>query len=276
MSQIDAILTGSDAPTVAGAFVWAYGQMTANAPPRRESWVYPLALAALETAHFSAMYNWNPGNITSGTCGGKVTGTAGWYANPHVTVPLHFAAFRTIGEGCLGEMQTLSCMGAQAAADRGDYAGFMKALETGCYAGCQPYPDLSGYVAQYQTLAPTPYHPLTNAKALAIGTGLVALAAGAAWLIGKEPSASPVRHALARSNPSSAPDAMRVQSLLFRRSDGWTPMRAKKWARDHGYRSGDVDVTEKFIHLRQESPAGMHVVRTKDFGGGISARVGRA
>ena len=273
MGQIAAILTESDAETVGGAFIWAYEKLTGQAPPRRESWVYPLALASLETAHFRSMYDYNPGNITDGTCGGKVRGTAGWYSNPLVTTPLRFAAFRSIGEGCFGELQTLACMGALAAADRGDYAGFMGALERGCYAGCTPYPDLSGTIAQYTALVPKRYSPMTNGKALAIGAGILALSGGIAYLVTREPS-SP---ALARANPASerSRSSMVVQSLLFDKEEGWTVASAKAWAKDHEFRSGDVDETERYIHLRQREPREGSVIRMKDFGDGIRARVMR-
>jgi hypothetical protein len=274
VGQIAAVVTESDAETVAGAFIWAYDRLTGQAPPRRESWVYPLAVASLETAHFVSMYDYNPGNITDGTCGGRVRGTAGWYANPLVTAPLRFAAFRTLGEGCLGELETLSCMGALAAADRGDYGGFMGALETGCYAGCTPYPDLSGVIAQYNALVPKRYSPMTNGQALAIGAGIVALSGGIAYLVTRErPMAA--AHANPATERPAARAAMKVQSLLFRKDAGWTVSSAKAWAKKEGYRSGDVDETEEYIHLRQRDPSSMRVIRTKQFGDGISARVGR-
>ncbi len=72
------------------------------------------------------------------------------------------------------------------------------------------------------------------------------------------------------------PAGSQVQTLLF-------PMpkfnleSAKAWAKKHGWKTGDVDIGERFdfIHLRQEDPARFRRVRTIHFGGsGVMARVG--
>lgn len=44
-----------------------------------------------------------------------------------------------------------------------------------------------------------------------------------------------------------------MQTLLFDASR-WTEDRAKSWARRHGFRSGDVHVTERYVRLRQVDP----------------------
>ena len=69
--------------------------------------------------------------------------------------------------------------------------------------------------------------------------------------------------------------SMAVQSLLFRRDEGWTARNAKRWAQSHGYRSGDVDVTDQYIHLRQFDPGSSTVKRTITLGRGIRAVVAR-
>lgn len=65
-----------------------------------------------------------------------------------------------------------------------------------------------------------------------------------------------------------------VQSLLFPRPK-FSVSTAKDWAARHGWRTGDVDVKENFIHLRQQSPGLFKKIRTVYFGGsGVEARIG--
>ena len=57
---------------------------------------------------------------------------------------------------------------------------------------------------------------------------------------------------------------------------GWEKERAKKWAREHGYKYGDVDIPETgdYIHLRQFDPEYNSArYRKIPFGHGISATV---
>jgi len=72
------------------------------------------------------------------------------------------------------------------------------------------------------------------------------------------------------------PPSMFVQSVLFPR-DRYNVPEAKRWARSHGYRSDDVDVTERYIHLRQMPTTGLKIIRTITLPGdsGIKAHVGR-
>ena len=69
---------------------------------------------------------------------------------------------------------------------------------------------------------------------------------------------------------------MLVQSLLFP-LDRYNVPTAKRWAKSHGYRTGNVDMTSHYIHVVQFDPAdyNVHVVRTIDFGKGIKAHVAR-
>lgn len=74
-----------------------------------------------------------------------------------------------------------------------------------------------------------------------------------------------------RANPVST----RVQSLLFSRRAGWNVSKANKWARAHGYKAKDADVTANNVRLRQADPGRFRVLRTVTFGRGIKAVVGR-
>jgi hypothetical protein len=82
------------------------------------------------------------------------------------------------------------------------------------------------------------------------------------------------------SAPPAAADhpgtgSMTVQSLLFPRSQYNVP-EAKRWARAHLYRTDQVELTDKYIHLVQMPAAGLSVIRTIEFGrSGIKAHVGR-
>ena len=68
---------------------------------------------------------------------------------------------------------------------------------------------------------------------------------------------------------------MQTQSLLFSRADGWTESEAKQWAKSHGYKHDKVDVTDRYVRLRQLDPRGFTVKRTIPFGKGIRAVVAR-
>jgi hypothetical protein len=56
-----------------------------------------------------------------------------------------------------------------------------------------------------------------------------------------------------------------VQSVLFSR-DTWDVAKAKKWLKQHGYRSLGLDVTEGKIRARQMEPGKMDKMRTKEIG----------
>jgi hypothetical protein len=61
-----------------------------------------------------------------------------------------------------------------------------------------------------------------------------------------------------------------VQSLLFARPR-WTEGKAKSWAKDHDYKSGQVDITDNYVRLRQFDPIAGTQKRTITFGDGIKA-----
>jgi hypothetical protein len=65
-----------------------------------------------------------------------------------------------------------------------------------------------------------------------------------------------------------------VQSLLLPRGK-FTAEGAELWATHHNFVAGKVDVTGKYIRLRQRSPEGLERLRTIPFGtGGVKAIVG--
>jgi hypothetical protein len=83
----------------------------------------------------------------------------------------------------------------------------------------------------------------------------------------------PVASSRRKRNPIST----RVQSLLFSRDAGWTVSSANRWARAHGYRAKDADVTANNVRLRQVDPKKFSRLRTVTFSQreGIKAIVGR-
>ena len=113
--------------------------------------------------------------------------------------------------------------------------------------------------------APFPWAPVGAAL------GLMGAAWVAFWYM-EAGGARKVRHML-EENPTSRRARSHVQSLLFSRRE-YTPAQAKRWAQDHGYRSGKVDVTEHHVRLRQASPDSFSRLRTVTFGQGIQAVVG--
>ena len=171
MPQVAAELTPSDAPTVAGAIVAAYGDLRGHAPPARTSWLWPLALSANETdtwgngpSPYGGLWNNNVGNVTS-----PHPTSEAWYDNPHVykSLGLKFRAFDTLRAGALAMLEDLDAHGAIAAADAGDAAGWQSALTdylhevekdpaTGQPTGkLVPYPALDARIATLAGTSPS-------------------------------------------------------------------------------------------------------------------------
>lgn len=176
MGQVDPQLTPSDAQTMAGAMVYGYRQVYGVDPPRNESWIYPLAVSSLETAHWTAMYNWNAGNITT-------NGSGDWYYNPGVTVDLKFISYRDAGSGARGEISWLKSHGVQQYADDGDLAGFQAAMTSSGYGG-GTYPSLSALVSQLSSIQPANYTPpwfVVDKRIVWAGVG-VGAGVYAAWI----------------------------------------------------------------------------------------------
>lgn len=114
--------------------------------------------------------------------------------------------------------------------------------------------------------APFPWAPV------ALGLGLMGVAWAAFWYT-EAGGARKVRHML-EENPTSRRSRSQVQSLLFAR-DEYTVAQAKRWAAEHGYKHGKVDVTDEYVRLRQASPDAFSRLRTVSFGhSGIKAVVG--
>ena len=159
MGQVAPLPMQSDAATVAGAIMWAYGQLKGEPPPRVESWLWPLALSSNETAAWrdprsasnkAGLYNWNLGNVTTNGSG------VDWYLNPAVTNGLKFASYPDAGAGALAMMKVLDHLGGLAAADAGDWNAWQVTLSK--YLGSS-YPDLSALVSRLSSTVPAPYGP---------------------------------------------------------------------------------------------------------------------
>jgi len=143
--EVAAVLTPASAADVAGAIVAAYTRLRGRAPASRESWLYPLALSANETASWSQLYNHNIGNVTG-------TGADGpWYRNPHVTSALKFRDFPTLESGAETMLRDLEAHGGLDAADRADLGGFQVALNA--YLG-GAYPSIGALVARLRSTSP--------------------------------------------------------------------------------------------------------------------------
>jgi hypothetical protein len=169
--QVDAKLTPASPEVVAGAMVWAYRKTIGREPPTNSSWLLPLAQSAIETAHWSQLFNHNVGNIT--TTG---SGSTDWFSNPHVTVPLKFKAYPKLGAGCMDLYHWLKVHDVVRYADAGDNEGYKNALIAGGYAG-DSYPSLDGYTAKYAGISPSLYWEIPTWGAIAIGVGVVGASA---------------------------------------------------------------------------------------------------
>lgn len=149
VNQLTAELTPAAPADVAGAFVWAYRQLY-GVPPSKEDWLYPLAQSAFETAHWTGMWNWNAGNVT----------TTGDY----VILPgnaLHFKSYDTLGAGALDMLRWLKSHAIMTYADNADLAGYVGALKAANYFGdgdaASYQAGMQNYVNQYSTLNPAGY-----------------------------------------------------------------------------------------------------------------------
>jgi hypothetical protein len=192
--QVAATLTPSSAPVVAGALIWAYQQVTGRPPPARTSWEIPLAQSADETGNWSALTLNNVGFIS------QPNASLPWFYRG--SNPVKFAAYPTLGQGCVALMKWLQRTGALAAADNGDMAGYAAGLKAGNYLGTNgdytTYANtIANIVPTYTNLVPVPYNEgggglavaqrLSNPKALAFGVGILTLAAVAAYAIHPKP-----------------------------------------------------------------------------------------
>lgn len=281
--QIAPVATPSDPATVAGAMIWAYQYVTGRAPPSKSSWLMPVAQSAFETANWQQMYGNNAGYIS------QPNKSQPYYFRGSNPVP--FAWYPTLGQGCAALIRWLQRTGALAAADANNLQAYGVALQSGGYLGSDPsqYPvylaGISSEMQRYTNVVPVPYSEggivpvnTTNWQALGLAALVVSAAGVAAYMIHPETSRSRAwprggRRSTAMENPRRGGKS-HVQSLMFSRHAGWTPARAKGWAKSHGYHYGKVDVTTDKVRLRQTSPKSFKRMRTVPFGRGISAVVG--
>lgn len=191
MSQTSAHRTPHDPATVAGAMVWAYERVTGHRPPARTSWLYPLAQSAIETAHWTAMFNNNAGNVTTANPNQEA-----WMYEPGNQ--LKFRSYATLGDGCVSMLKWLEAHGTLTHADAGDIPGYLASLKAGCYAGCGvDYPDISGYVTQYQHVHPSVYWNLPPWGTFALAAGVLISTGAIAYYIAEGEVPTP-RRVLAR------------------------------------------------------------------------------
>jgi hypothetical protein len=274
--QVAAQLTPYDVATIAGAFVAAYTKLR-GPPPSQASWLMPLAQAGLETAKFAKLFNNNVGNMT------HVPGD-GYDFMQEYPGSLQFRVYPDLQSGVDDMMRWLNSHGALNAADRDDLDGYTAALKSGCYVGCgwAGYPayeaGIGGLMRAFAGVAPAAPSAMSTGTALLLAAGILLAGAGVAYVIHKPDVVAgllgPAREGGEAREASR--HSMNVQSLLFKREDGWTESKAKRWAKTHGYRTSKVDVTDNYIRLRQREPRSGAVKRTKTFGRGIKAIVQRA
>lgn len=186
MPQVALEKTSYAAPIIAGVFVYAYERVMGHSPPTQSSYLMPMAQSAFETGYWASMYNNNLGNVTA------TSDTQDWM---HESAGGHrFRAYKTLGDGALDMMLLLKRRGVMPFADANDLSGYVGALAHACYMGCPPegsyvtYQNgMSSAMHKYNGIAPVPYVEspmgISTGMAIAIGAGLLAVAAGTAYVI---------------------------------------------------------------------------------------------
>jgi len=78
------------------------------------------------------------------------------------------------------------------------------------------------------------------------------------------------------TNLNIAQEKTTIQTLIFSK-DKFTKQQAKKWAKNHGFKSSNVDETSKSFRLRQKEPTEFKPdsFRTISLADGIKAVIGR-
>lgn len=262
MSQaVATIRTPASASDVLGALI--------NAGLSQNAAVMAAAQSALETGGWQQMWNWNLGNVT----------TNGDYYLLGSDTTHHYRPSDSLSAGAADFVGYLTNRGLIPYADAGDLAGYVSKLKSFGYFES----DASAYQSGMQSwidrlggVTPTYGFPW---KTIGIVAAILIGASATAYYIVEGELPSPMgllpkptrRRRLARENPT---DSMRVQSLLFDRSE-YTVPQAKAWARGHGFKSSKVDLKPETIRLRQESPSKFETFRTKSFGHGVRAVVAR-
>jgi hypothetical protein len=167
MGQVATITTRASAAEVLGGILAALPQ---GAPQIAGAII--TAQSADETASWTAMHNWNVGNVTT--------------ANPNVddwmlqgSNPIKFRAFPDLASGAAAMVAWLSTRGVLPFAYAGDIAGYVGQLAAHCYLGCIGNTDPTGHTVSqddynnYQAaiaartnsyLAITPIYPPSASK----------------------------------------------------------------------------------------------------------------
>ena len=139
--EVSARLTPANASQVASAIVRALRAM-GRPVARQESWLYPLAVSALETASWKKLWNDNVGNVSA-----YDTKRQAWYRNPEVTETHYFRAFSSLDAGARAMLETIQRYGGLTSADAADLPGFQVAMTRYLSNPGKSYPDLSSLVA---------------------------------------------------------------------------------------------------------------------------------
>ena len=220
MPQVTAEKTPYVAPVIAGAFIWAYTQVTGRDPVSQASYLMPMAQSAVETGYWRSMFNNNTGNVTS------AGGADEWmfeYVGSH-----RFRSYPTLGQGALAQMRWLAKHGALGFADSNDLTGYIGALKGGCYVGCPPEGDMSAYQAsmasamhKYNGVTPVPYSEsglmlTSTTRAWLLGGALLLGAAGVAYVIHEGFLDAAPKRRLVRRNPLEEDEDEAVQRTRHR------------------------------------------------------------
>ena len=164
------------------------------------------AQSAVETAHWGAMYGWNFGNVTPSA--NQLAQGANYFEHPE-TGSMRYLAFKNPLDGARAMTAWLQSHGVYQAAELGDLAGYMQALQNGSYLGTVGLVDGSGHTVsqddytaygadiasianELANVAAVPYSPSSGWWKAA---GLAALAGLGLWQRGAVMGAA--RHALA-------------------------------------------------------------------------------
>lgn len=127
MGQVASVLTPATAGQVIGALMAAGLSRTAANIAAAQS--------ADETASWTAMHNWNVGNVTVGS-----TSSADWMLQG--SNPIHFASYGSLLDGAKAMVNWLQTRNVPLT---GDITAYVNALRTGCYLGCIGNTDATGH-----------------------------------------------------------------------------------------------------------------------------------
>lgn len=255
MTQVDAVNTPASAADVLGALI--------NSGVSQNAAIMLAAQSALETAGWTAMWNWNLGNITT---------SSGDYFILQGDQSHRYIPFGSLSSGSDYFVSYLSGHGLIPYADAGDLAGYVAKLKSFGYFESDASAYQAGMATWIQKLGGvTPSMGIPWKTIGVVAAILIGSAATAYYVLEGESPLKPVRRALAMENPRGSTE---VQTLIFDRSE-FTVAEAKRWAKDNGFKHSKVDVKPNTIRIRQHTPRGYRVFRTKRLTGGVQAVVAR-